>query len=50
MYARRFLAITIATLCIHGLAFAQSGGSTTLHDFDGVGDLSRSIAIIALNR
>ena len=40
MYARRVFAIAIGTLCIHGLAFAQSGGSTTLHDFDGVGDLS----------
>ena len=38
MSAYRILAI--ATLCIHALAFAQSGGSTTLHDFDGVGDLS----------
>ena len=40
MYARRIFAIAIATLCIHGLAFAQSVGTTTLHDFDGAGDLS----------
>ncbi len=39
MHARRVLGIAIATLCIHGLAFTQSG-RTTLHDFDGVGDLS----------
>jgi cellulose synthase/poly-beta-1,6-N-acetylglucosamine synthase-like glycosyltransferase/Leucine-rich repeat (LRR) protein len=42
MHARQVFAITIgiATLCIHGLAFAQSGGSTPLHDFDGIGDVS----------
>ncbi len=34
MYARRVFAIAIAigTLCIHSLAFAQSGGSTALRE------------------
>ena len=33
-------AIAIGTLCTHCLSFAQSDGSTALHDFDGIGDLS----------
>ena len=38
--AGRAIAIVFGILCIHRQAFAQHDGSTMIHDFDGVGDLS----------
>lgn len=40
MDLRRFLAVAIATLCLHNFTLAQHDGTTTLIDFDGTGELT----------